>query len=99
MSVAHDRRFAVGLFACATRRFSSDVSTIDDALPFNLNIALAEGVGLVATLAVFAWAQPVLTLVLLPLALAFRYVISGMPPHFSGRAVAWDCMQTVVRHS
>lgn len=48
-------------------RFSSDLSTVDDSLPFILNIFLANLFGVVGPLAVTVYAMPWICLVLLPL--------------------------------
>lgn len=48
-------------------RFSSDVVTVDDDLPFIMNIMLAEAAELLGVLAILAFVQPLLILVCLPL--------------------------------
>lgn len=48
-------------------RFSSDLYTIDDSLPFILNILLAQVVGVVGPIVVCAYAVPWIILVLVPL--------------------------------
>ncbi len=53
-------------------RFSSDVSAVDDSLPFILNIALANAASLVGLLAVLCYSAPPLLPLLLPLALLYR---------------------------
>lgn len=53
-------------------RFSSDTSVVDDSLPFILNILLANAVSLMGLLAVLLYSQPLLGLVLLPLAVVYR---------------------------
>ncbi|KIZ00669.1 hypothetical protein MNEG_7291, partial [Monoraphidium neglectum] len=53
-------------------RFSSDVSTVDDSLPFILNILLANAASLAGLLAVLAYTQPALLLAMAPLALLYR---------------------------
>jgi len=56
-------------------RFSSDVSTVDDGLPFQLNILLANASGLCGVAVVLALAQPALALAAgPPLLAAFRAV-------------------------
>jgi hypothetical protein len=45
---------------------------VDDSLPFILNILLANAVSLAGLLAVLLYSQPLLALVLLPLALVYR---------------------------
>ncbi|CAL8351305.1 unnamed protein product [Boreogadus saida] len=53
-------------------RFSSDVSGVDDGLPFVLNILLANMFSMVGTLAVMAWSLPWVLAALLPLALLYH---------------------------
>ncbi|KXZ50983.1 hypothetical protein GPECTOR_14g225 [Gonium pectorale] len=53
-------------------RFSSDVSAVDDSLPFIANIALANAASLLGLLAVMCYAAPPLLPLLLPLAVAYR---------------------------
>lgn len=48
-------------------RFSSDVNTIDDSLPFILNILLASLFGVLGTMIIIVYSLPCLILVLLPL--------------------------------
>ena len=48
-------------------RFSSDVVTVDDDLPFIMNIMLDNAAELVGVLAILAFVQPLLILVCLPL--------------------------------
>lgn len=48
-------------------RFSSDVYTIDDSLPFILNILLAQFFGLLGALAISLYAMPWLGLLVIPL--------------------------------
>ncbi|KAF5400099.1 Multidrug resistance protein 7 [Paragonimus heterotremus] len=52
-------------------RFSADVSTIDDMLPFVLNVLLANTVGLIGVLAIACLVLPFLFFVLLPLTFIF----------------------------
>lgn len=47
-------------------RFSSDVYTVDDSLPFIVNILLAQVVGLVGAIAVSMYAMPWLSLIIIP---------------------------------
>ena len=49
-------------------RFSSDLYTVDDSLPFILNILLAQLVGVIGPILVCTYAVPWITLVLVPLA-------------------------------
>eukprot|EP00775_Hariotina_reticulata_P003522 gene3522-3792_t len=55
-------------------RFSSDTSIVDDSLPFILNILLANAVSLAGLLLVLLLGQPLLLLVIIPLAAAYRYL-------------------------
>uniref|UniRef100_A0A1I8QDH6 ABC-type xenobiotic transporter n=1 Tax=Stomoxys calcitrans TaxID=35570 RepID=A0A1I8QDH6_STOCA len=48
-------------------RFSSDTYTIDDSLPFILNILLAQVVGLIGSIAISLYAMPWLSLVIIPM--------------------------------
>lgn len=50
-------------------RFSSDVATVDDSLPFITNILLAQTFGLVGTLVVTCYALPWIICVIIPLLL------------------------------
>ncbi|VEL24771.1 unnamed protein product [Protopolystoma xenopodis] len=52
-------------------RFSSDIGAIDDALPFQLNILLAELAGLFGTVVISCIALPALVLLMLPLAFVY----------------------------
>lgn len=59
-------------------RFSSDTYTIDDSLPFILNILLAQFFGLTGALAISLYAMPWLALVVIPMipiyfSLQYRY--------------------------
>ncbi|XP_034043776.1 multidrug resistance-associated protein 7 [Thalassophryne amazonica] len=53
-------------------RFSSDVYTVDDSLPFILNILLANVFGLLGMLAVMSYSLPWVLVPLLPLALVYH---------------------------
>nr|ARO50105.1 multidrug resistance-associated protein [Yamagishiella unicocca] len=53
-------------------RFSSDVSKVDDSLPFILNIALANMASLAGLLLVMCYSAPLLLPLLVPLALLYR---------------------------
>ena len=55
-------------------RFSSDTATADDALPFTLNILLANLFGLVGTILVLCLSEPYLLLALIPLAVLYKYL-------------------------
>ncbi|EDW04066.1 ATP-binding cassette sub-family C member 10 [Drosophila grimshawi] len=48
-------------------RFSSDTDTVDDSLPFTLNILLAQLVGLVGALCVSLYAMPWLVVIIIPM--------------------------------
>ncbi|BHF60315.1 Multidrug resistance-associated protein 7 [Sparganum proliferum] len=52
-------------------RFSSDVGTVDDSLPFRLNIFLAVIFGLLGSVVVTCLAMPTILVVCLPLAFAY----------------------------
>ncbi|CAH8503076.1 unnamed protein product [Schistosoma guineensis] len=52
-------------------RFSSDVGTVDDALPFQLNILLASLAGLLGALVIVCLSLPTLIFFLLPLVFIF----------------------------
>lgn len=58
-------------------RFSSDTATVDDSLPFILNILLANLAALAGILAVLAYSQPLLLVSFLPLAIVYRSVCRG----------------------
>jgi len=53
-------------------RFSSDVSTVDDSLPFIFNILLANAASLTGLLVVLTYTEPRLVAALLPLGLLYR---------------------------
>ncbi|KAM8947275.1 ATP-binding cassette sub-family C member 10 [Pelodytes ibericus] len=53
-------------------RFSSDLYSVDDALPFILNIFLANVFGLLGTVVVISYGLPWILLVLLPLAVLYH---------------------------
>jgi hypothetical protein len=59
-------------------RFSSDVSKVDDSLPFILNIFLAQCVTLAGLLAVLCYSAPPLALLLLPLGWLYRCVVQSV---------------------
>ena len=52
-------------------RFSSDLSTVDDSLPFILNIFLANMFGVVGPLMVTVYAVPWICAMLLPLTILY----------------------------
>jgi ATP-binding cassette subfamily C (CFTR/MRP) protein 10 len=53
-------------------RFSSDVATADDSLPFTLNILLAAVAQMFGLLAVLGFSQPWLLIAFLPLGILYR---------------------------
>lgn len=55
-------------------RFSSDVYTVDDSLPFILNRLLAQLYGVVGTIAITCYGLPWFSLVLLPLGLIYLHI-------------------------
>ncbi|KAK3858134.1 hypothetical protein Pcinc_035658 [Petrolisthes cinctipes] len=52
-------------------RFSSDMYTVDDSLPFQMNIFFAQVFGLAGSIAVTVYGLPWITLMYLPLALVY----------------------------
>ncbi|XP_061173578.1 ATP-binding cassette sub-family C member 10-like [Saccostrea echinata] len=63
-------------------RFSSDLYTIDDSLPFILNIFLAQLYGILGTVVVICYGLPWFTLLLLPLGIVY-YKIQHFYRHTS----------------
>ncbi len=61
-------------------RFSSDVNTVDDSLPFILNIFLAQLFGIVGPLAVCVYSVPWFSVVLFPLCFVYLDVQSRYRP-------------------
>ena len=55
-------------------RFSSDIATVDDNLPFIANIALANIVSLLGILIILAYSQPLLLLLFIPLYLVYVWI-------------------------
>lgn len=55
-------------------RFSSDVGTIDDSLPFRLNIFLATIFGLLGSVVVTCLAMPAILIICLPLLFIYSSV-------------------------
>ena len=53
-------------------RFSGDVWNVDDALPFTLNIFLAQSAGLLASILLTIYGLPVIAILIL--ALIFPYI-------------------------
>ena len=71
LTYTHACHFAAGR---VLNRFSSDTATVDDALPFTLNILLANIFGLVGTILVLCLSEPYLLLTLVPLAILYKYL-------------------------
>ncbi|GBF90620.1 hypothetical protein Rsub_03192 [Raphidocelis subcapitata] len=69
--VAFFDRHAVGRIL---NRFSSDVSTVDDTLPFMSNILLANAASLAGLVAVLTYTEPRLLAALLPLGLLYKHL-------------------------
>lgn len=63
-----------------TCRFSSDMDTIDDDLPFIMNIFLSEAFEMLGTLVVLVISQPLLAAAFMPLAFIYRW-IQACPLH------------------
>lgn len=55
-------------------RFSTDLYSIDDALPFILNIFLAQFYGLLGTLAITCYGLPWFSLLLVPLGIIYYFI-------------------------
>ncbi len=55
-------------------RFSSDMDTIDDDLPFIMNIFLSEAFEMLGTLVVLVISQPLLAAAFVPLAFIYRWI-------------------------
>ncbi|KAK3750705.1 hypothetical protein QZH41_005748 [Actinostola sp. cb2023] len=55
-------------------RFSSDMYSIDDSLPFILNIFLAQAYGVAGTIAITCYGLPWFAVLLLPLVLIYYYI-------------------------
>jgi ATP-binding cassette subfamily C (CFTR/MRP) protein 10 len=64
-------------------RFSSDVATADDSLPFILNILLAVLFSMLGVLAVLIYSLPLLAVAFVPLALVYRWLQVGCHPGLS----------------
>lgn len=71
MAILHCIFLEIGVIAC---RFSSDVDTIDDDLPFILNIFLSEAFEMLGTLVVLVISQPLLFAAFVPLAFIYRWI-------------------------
>ena len=61
----------VSVLSC---RFSSDMDTIDDDLPFIMNIFLSEAFEMLGTLVVLVISQPLLAAAFVPLAFIYRWI-------------------------
>ena len=61
-------------------RFSSDLSTVDDSLPFILNIFLANLFGVLGPLIVTVYALPWICIILLPLTIIYINIQSRYRP-------------------
>ncbi|XP_069744034.1 ATP-binding cassette sub-family C member 10 isoform X2 [Narcine bancroftii] len=59
---------------CIVNRFSSDLYSVDDILPFILNIFLATLYGLLGMVLMISYSLPWITLVLMPLAILYFYL-------------------------
>ena len=70
MVVGPDERSGTTL-AC---RFSSDMDTVDDDLPFIMNIFLSEAFEMLGTLVVLVISQPLLAAAFVPLAFIYRCI-------------------------
>ncbi|CAG9820276.1 unnamed protein product [Phaedon cochleariae] len=57
-------------------RFSSDTYTVDDSLPFILNILLAQLFGLIGSLAITIYGLPWICLILVPLIPVYHWLMS-----------------------
>ncbi len=58
-------------------RFSSDLYTVDDSLPFMLNILLAQSYGIVGTVVITIYGLPWFALVLVPLTVVYYFIQVG----------------------
>lgn len=66
--------FDLTAFGIIINRFSSDIFNVDDALPFTLNIFLAQLSGLAASLAVTVYGLPWILLIVLPLVIPYYFI-------------------------
>lgn len=55
-------------------RFSSDMYTIDDSLPFTLNILLAQLYGVLGTIAITCYGLPWFAILLVPLGAMYYFI-------------------------
>ena len=72
--------FDVTLLRQILNRFSSDLSTVDDSLPFILNIFLANMIGVIKPLIVSVYAVPWICAMLLPLTILYIDIQAGYRP-------------------
>lgn len=78
--------FDLTSFGIIINRFSSDTFNVDDALPFTLNIFLAQLSGLIASLVVTIFGLPWIFIIIIPLALPYFYIqvrVVNVPPPLS----------------
>ncbi|XP_043801955.1 ATP-binding cassette sub-family C member 10 [Apis laboriosa] len=66
--------FDIQPFGRILNRFSSDIYTIDDSLPFIANILFAQLFGLIATVIIIAYGLPWILLVLAPLIPVYHWI-------------------------
>lgn len=66
--------FDIQPFGRILNRFSSDIYTIDDSLPFIANILFAQLFGLIATIIIIAYGLPWILLVLAPLIPVYHWI-------------------------
>lgn len=66
--------FDLTAFGRIINRFSSDVFNLDDALPFNLNIFLAQLYSLMASVFITVYGLPWIALVIIPLSIPYYYI-------------------------
>lgn len=66
--------FELTSFGIIINRFSSDTFNVDDALPFTLNIFLAQLSGLIASLVVTIFGMPWIFFVIVPLIIPYFYI-------------------------
>lgn len=66
--------FDLTAFGIIINRFSSDVFNVDDALPFTINIFLAQLSGLAASLVVTVWGLPWIFFLIVPLIIPYYLI-------------------------
>ena len=69
--------FAVTPIGRILNRFSSDLNSVDDTLPFTMNILFAQTFGLFGTLAITCYGLPWFLLVLAPLSVVYYFIQVG----------------------